>query len=783
MRLTVTHQDAPRHTDLCTTVNTNLSGAMLSGGDDGSVWRWTASGEPQTKVSESDSCVTLVAWLPGAGRKRGDTKDAFLVAYANGQVHIINAADGRVEKRIEAHQGAVTGLVWSPDGGTMATSGEDGMLKVWSQSGVQRSTLVTSTKTIQCLVWGADSPDFGGGCVLYSTGPDVYVKPLNPAVKKQLQWRGHNGTVLSASWSAMTNLIVTGGEDGMFKVWDAYGRNLFTSLAGEYPVTSVAFSPDGEMFAVGSFMSIRVCDKSGWTQCRESVNNGGSVIALSWTPDSTQVVMGTGSGHLMMGQLVDRVVHWRNYRCTLTDRRRIAVEDITKKTTEILEHRDTIIKVSIGFSHLIVATTTQCTVYPVERWTQPVQFDLRDAVVSIQQCERCFFIADCTLGVQVYSYEGRQTAVIKIGAAVRPELLANNLVSLSHDTCAVRDPADSKKVLFFDAVNGRQIKDLVVAHNLEIMEIALSQFGPQQDRKLVFIDRNRDLYLAAIHTRLPTQKLATMVCSAAWNDATETLVAIADGRLVTWYYPTAVFVDRDLLIHTKHTRGDNEAGDDELGRNDQLTSFFGTRASVRRGSDGALLTFSVSPYPALLFAAVSKADWVGAVRLCRFLREKTLWGVLAAVAVKSGELQTAEIAYAALEDVDKLRYMARVREVPSAEGRQAELALFQRRVDEAEKILLEAGLTYRAIEMHIGLHSWERAVKLAVERRTHVDTVLFYRQKHLESIGRTAETLHAFRQAAQTAGKVDAATIQEKVRQELEKEKQRGQPYVVPKGF
>lgn len=35
--------------------------------------------------------------------------------------------------------------------------------------------------------------------------------------------------------------------------------------------------------------------------------------------------------------------------------------------------------------------------------------------------------------------------------------------------------------------------------------------------------------------------------SAAWNDRSDVLIAIADGRLVTWYYPSAVSIDRDLL--------------------------------------------------------------------------------------------------------------------------------------------------------------------------------------------------------------------------------------------
>ena len=47
------------------------------------------------------------------------------------------------------------------------------------------------------------------------------------------------------------------------QVWDAYGRHLYSGSLGEYPVTSVAWSIDGELFAVGAFNTLRLCDKAG----------------------------------------------------------------------------------------------------------------------------------------------------------------------------------------------------------------------------------------------------------------------------------------------------------------------------------------------------------------------------------------------------------------------------------------------------------------------------------------------------------------------------------------
>lgn len=48
------------------------------------------------------------------------------------------------------------------------------------------------------------------------------------------------------------------------QVWDAYGRLLYQSSPFDYAVTSVAWSPNGDLFAVGSFDTLQLCDRMGW---------------------------------------------------------------------------------------------------------------------------------------------------------------------------------------------------------------------------------------------------------------------------------------------------------------------------------------------------------------------------------------------------------------------------------------------------------------------------------------------------------------------------------------
>lgn len=72
---------------------------------------------------------------------------------------------GRTERIIDAHKGAVMNAKWNHDGTSLLTSGEDGQLKIWSRSGMLRSTHTQADSPIYSAVW---SP-FSTG-VLYSSG-------------------------------------------------------------------------------------------------------------------------------------------------------------------------------------------------------------------------------------------------------------------------------------------------------------------------------------------------------------------------------------------------------------------------------------------------------------------------------------------------------------------------------------------------------------------------------------------------------------------------------------
>jgi intraflagellar transport protein 80 len=416
-----------------------------------------------------------------------------------------------------------------------------------------RSTLAQTGCPVYAVVWSPDSDQ-----VLYSNDKQLIIKPLQPA-QKPTSWKAHENLILCVDWSPLNHLVVSGGEDRRYKVWDAYGRLLFTGQPHDYPIMSVSWSPDGELFAVGSFNTLRLCDKAGWSYSLEKPNTG-SVLRIAWTADGTQLAGACGSGHIILAHVVDRHLEWRNFVLTIQGDHHIVVRDIISNTTETLDFPQRIVKASLGWSHLVVTTSSQCYTYSCSNWNSPVTFDLKDGSVSlIILAEKHFLLVDSVTGLQIFTYEGHVVCTPKL-PAVQVAVLNRQTVSLSNDTLVVRDKKDEKVVHVFDATSGKPLGEgKPFSHTMEIAEIAVDQCGPAAHRQLAFIDKNKDAYLTRIRQHTAASRvvrLGSMVTSMAWNDSTNMLAAIRDGKFTVWFFPGVVYIDKDVLSQTVYEKQD-----------------------------------------------------------------------------------------------------------------------------------------------------------------------------------------------------------------------------------
>lgn len=61
-------------------------------------------------------------------------------------------------------------------------------------------------------------------------------------------------------------------------MWDTYGRPIYASAPFDHPVTAVAWSPSGELFAAGAFNVLALCDKMGWSHSKVGSTPGDTAI-------------------------------------------------------------------------------------------------------------------------------------------------------------------------------------------------------------------------------------------------------------------------------------------------------------------------------------------------------------------------------------------------------------------------------------------------------------------------------------------------------------------------
>ena len=87
---------------------------------------------------------------------------------------------------------------------------------------------------------------------------------------------------------------------------------------------------------------------------------------------------------------------------------------------------------------------------------------------------------------------------------------------------------NAKIVRVFDIMSGKQASQHI-EHSTDIVEMDLNQIDMSSERKMCFVDSNRDMFLTLVH-KPETHKICNMVDSFMWNDGNDMLSAISDGK-------------------------------------------------------------------------------------------------------------------------------------------------------------------------------------------------------------------------------------------------------------
>ncbi len=183
---------------------------------------------------------------------------SFLAAIGDDRtVRIWNRESKQLVQTFVGHTSTMTGVAFSPDGTTLATSSVKGNVRLWSipataqtePSGdleFETSLAISPQHNLIAIGWGTLEKKTGGGGLRFWS-----LDTLQPQMPFNLSSIEH---IFSVAFSSKDPLLVTGGgrrrNNGEVKVGNLQEPNPIVDLAGYTDVVyAVAFSPDGRFLA------------------------------------------------------------------------------------------------------------------------------------------------------------------------------------------------------------------------------------------------------------------------------------------------------------------------------------------------------------------------------------------------------------------------------------------------------------------------------------------------------------------------------------------------------
>jgi len=281
--------------DVKALASTNL---LVSGSYDGKLKAWD--------IYSGKLLQTVIADSGGGGIYSIAMNKSGAIAVGGG-AKIISLWSEKIQKlrTLSAHEHAVLGLAFSPDGKTLASGSADNSVKLWNvQTGAEIPLILRHTSWVTCVTFNP------GGTILASGSYDNTIKWWNPQTGMSInQLRGHTDYVHAIAFSPDGTKFASASKDGTLKIWDGQDGRLLRTMQGHHDgAYSIVFSPDGRLLiSAGEDAVIKIWDINTYTLKNTLYGHKEAILSLTISQNGKMLASGSQDNTIKLWNM-DEVV-------------------------------------------------------------------------------------------------------------------------------------------------------------------------------------------------------------------------------------------------------------------------------------------------------------------------------------------------------------------------------------------------------------------------------------------------------------------------------------------
>jgi WD40 repeat protein len=275
------------------------AGAAIEAANDADRQRNLAVSRLLAEQSEVAGDPVTAALLAAAAWRIAPTQEA--------RYRMLDAAARTGRAVLSGHTAAVTALVFSRDGSTIATGSDDGTARLWDTAARRPRGAPIAHPRRECSGSGVDAVAVSPDGRVVATACLGNVRFWDAGTHRPLGGPVDNGSPVPAiAFSPDGRTLAAASLRGYVRLWDVATRNPrgaaigrpSASAAGLDPVNAVAFSPDGKLVAAaGAGNTARLWDTATHRQVGDALTGHEEAIQdLSFSPDGRTLATASTDG-------------------------------------------------------------------------------------------------------------------------------------------------------------------------------------------------------------------------------------------------------------------------------------------------------------------------------------------------------------------------------------------------------------------------------------------------------------------------------------------------------